>query len=175
MRLMISLPLLLAAVCGTCAQADEFDTRVAMQSGDASTYYIQARLGDVDGVSMMVDTGSGYTAINETLLERLKSRGQASFVRTLRGRLANGAELSVPLYRIDSLAIGKCALRDIEAAVFPGHTRAILGLSALRQAAPFVFSMDPPQLVLSHCTDKRNLAEAEQPDRPGGGLIDTGP
>jgi hypothetical protein len=40
----------------------------------------------------------------------------------------------------------------VEAAVFPGKTRQILGLSALKKAAPFIFSMDPPNLVLSNCT-----------------------
>ena len=33
--------------------------------------------------------------------------------------------------------------------MFPGKTRQILGLSALRQAAPFIFSLNPPELVLS--------------------------
>ena len=42
--------------------------------------------------------------------------------------------------------------------MFPGKTRQILGLSALRQAAPFIFSMNPPKLVLCNCTDR--LAEA---------------
>ena len=46
---------------------------------------------------------------------------------------------------------GQCPLEDIEVAVFPGNTRQILGLSTLRQASPFIFSMDPPQLVLSNC------------------------
>jgi len=46
----------------------------------------------------------------------------------------------------------------VEAVVFPGKTRQILGLSALRQAAPLIFSLNPPKLVLSNCTDR--LAEA---------------
>ena len=38
------------------------------------------------------------------------------------------------------------------------HRPRILGLSALRQAAPFIFSMNPPTLVLSHCTARLNEA-----------------
>jgi hypothetical protein len=47
---------------------------------------------------------------------------------------------------------GQCDLKNIEVAVFPGKTRQILGLSALRQASPFIFSINPPELILSNCS-----------------------
>jgi hypothetical protein len=60
--------------------------------------------------------------------------------------------MMLPIYSIQSINIGgQCSLQDIEVAVFPGNTRQILGLSTLRQASPFIFSMDPPQLILSNC------------------------
>jgi len=73
--------------------------------------------------------------------------------------MADGSQLTVPIYRIGGVVIGaECWLSDVEAAVFPGSTRFILGLSGLRQAAPFIFSLDPPQLVLSNCGDASTLA-----------------
>lgn len=70
----------------------------------------------------------------------------------MRGRLADGSELEVPVYSIDAISIGDaCWLRDVEAAVFPGNTRPILGLNVLQRAAPFIFSFEPPRPVLSHC------------------------
>jgi hypothetical protein len=78
--------------------------------------------------------------------------GEAQYLRELTGILANGTEMQVPVYRLSAVRIGeKCLLQDVEAAVFPGDTRQILGLSALQKAAPFIFSTQPPKLQLSHC------------------------
>jgi hypothetical protein len=72
-------------------------------------------------------------------------------VKQLRAVLANGSELIIPVYAINQLRIGNCTIRNVEAAVFPARTRQILGLSALNKAAPFTFSVSPPELVLSNC------------------------
>lgn len=111
----------------------------------------------------MVDTGSGYTTINEVTLEELKRTKQAEYLRDLIGILANGAKMVVPVYRLASLNIGGgCHLSNIEAAVFPGKTRQILGLSALKQAGPFIFSFEPPRLMLSNCVNPALLASAPE-------------
>lgn len=134
------------------AIADEFATEIDMSSKGGATFYVPGRITGVGAVELMVDTGSGYMTINEEILKALKEGGQATFVKDLRGRLANGSELSVPVYAIKEISIGEaCWLRDVEAAVFPGDTRPILGLNVLQRAAPFIFSFDPPRLVLSHC------------------------
>ena len=100
----------------------------------------------------MVDTGSGYMTINEETLAALQSLEQASYLRSMQGILANGTEIKVPVYQLANLNIGGgCQLQNIEAAVFPGKTRQILGLNALKKAGPFIFSFEPPQLVLSNC------------------------
>jgi hypothetical protein len=60
--------------------------------------------------------------------------------------------MRVQVYRLSAINIGgQCWLRDVDAAVFPGKTRQILGLSALRKTSPFMFSMEPPELSLSNC------------------------
>lgn len=149
--------------------AGEFDTHVPMRTKGAATYYVEGYLKGIGPIEFMVDTGSGYLAINEKALAILKEQRHASYVRELMGVLANGTELVVPVYSIRELDIGgKCKLKNVEAAVFPGTTRFILGLSALQRAAPFIFSLDPPSLALSNCrsTDMDWLATEEGHSTP---------
>ncbi len=146
----------------TSALGDESDVTVPMHGKGRATYYVQAQVADLDINDFMVDTGSGYLTINEQTLNALQERKQARYVKELRAILANGSELVIPIYAINQLRIGGCTLLNVEAAVFPGRTRQILGLSALNKAAPFTFSVDPPELVLSNCA--RNVeASSKQP------------
>ncbi len=134
------------------AAADRFDTTVAMRDKGAATYYINGTLSGLDTREMMVDTGSGYLAINEEALRTMAAQGKARYEKQLRGVLANGEEVMVPVYRIEALNIGgECWVHDVPAAVFPGRTRLILGLTALTKVAPFIFETDPPRLTLSNC------------------------
>lgn len=134
------------------AWGDDFNTRVAMQEKSAATFYVLGEISGFGPVDLMVDTGSGYMTINEETLDVLMQRRAASYVKQLQGILADGSEIEVPVYSIGRMRIGAdCWLADVEAAVFPGNSRQILGLSALRKVAPFVFSVDPPGLSLSSC------------------------
>lgn len=140
--------------------AQELGIGVPMQLKGAKTYYISARVSGMEPSEFMVDTGSSYTTINEYTLDRLLAHGGAEYLRDLTAVLANGAELRVPLYRIAGIQLGsQCQLTRLEVAVFPGRTRQILGLSTLRKASPFLFSVDPPQLRLSNCNNQLSLAE----------------
>lgn len=147
--------LIVIAVCISIAQtvyAKNFSIVVPMHEGGKSTYYIRAQLDGLGDVDFMVDTGSSYLTINEETLAALDSAGMVKYRRDLQAILANGSAMVVPVYTVSSLDIGGgCRLDNIEAAVFPGKTRQILGLSALSKAAPFIFSIDPPQLLLSNC------------------------
>ncbi|MFN3986806.1 MAG: TIGR02281 family clan AA aspartic protease [Rhodocyclaceae bacterium] len=149
-----TIALMFATVGLSPAMAGEFNSAIDMTAKGGTTFYVPGRIAGVGAVDLMVDTGSGYMTINERMLERLQQSGEVRFVRHMRGRLANGSELEVPLYSIGAVSIGEsCWLNDVEAAVFPGDTRPILGLNVLQRAAPFIFSFEPPQLVLSHCQD----------------------
>jgi predicted aspartyl protease len=142
---------LLSAVT-TATHAARFDQEIPMRITKASTFYVDGYVAGLGAVDMMVDTGSSYTTINEEALAVLQQKGAATYVRDLTGIMADGTRKVVPIYRIASMSIGGgCALHDVEAAVFPGKTRYILGLSALKMAAPFAFSLEPPTLVLSNC------------------------
>ncbi len=142
------------------AQSQDFDTTVAMQDKGASTFYVSGEIDGFGPTDLMVDTGSGYMTINEETLEILLKENRAQYVKELSGTLANGDKLIVPVYLLSGINIGgQCILNNVEAAVFPGKTRSILGLSALSKAAPFIFSMDPPQLVLSNCATENPRIE----------------
>ena len=83
----------------------------------------------------------------------------------MRGRLANGSEINVPVYLLEAVSIGEnCWLTDVEAAVFPGNTRPILGLNALQRTAPFIFSFEPPRLQLSNCAARSIQPQAPKAD-----------
>lgn len=141
------LPMLLLA-SGTPAA----DLLVPMQDKGASTYYVSVSIEGWGTGDFLVDTGSSYMTINRRTLAKLEEDGKVTYVKDLLGRLADGSELVVPIYLIDSIRIGKsCVLTDVKAAVFTGTERHILGLSALRRAAPFSFSLKPPVLALSGC------------------------
>ncbi len=162
MRAMTIAVLALTAALSTGpAGARDFVTRVAMLEKSAATFYVPGAITGYGPVELMVDTGSGYMTINEQTLAVLQREGAARYVKQLQGVMADGSELVVPVYSIERMSIGgDCWLHNVEAAVFPGKSRQILGLSALRRTAPFTFSVDPPSLELSHCGDF-------QPPQPG--------
>lgn len=147
---------LLLCVSFLCANAIASDAQspIPMQEKGASTYYIKGQIRGLGATEFMVDTGSGYVTINEHTLEILKSKGEATYVKDLMGILADGQRKVFPVYRIASIRLGdSCVLKNIDAAVFPGRTRQILGLSGLKKAGTFTFSFDPPQLTLSTCAE----------------------
>jgi len=125
---------------------------IAMTQKSAETFYIQGTIQGVGNIEFLVDTGSSYVTINEHTLATLKQQGKVNYVKDLMGILANGQRERISVYRIETIKLSeKCELHDIEAAVFPGHARHILGLSALRKVGAFTFSFDPPQLILAEC------------------------
>ncbi len=132
--------------------ADPPDTHIPLIDKGVATYYVRGTIADVDHVDLLVDTGAGYSAINERTLRKLERAGVAKHVRDIEARLANGNHTVVPIYRISKLNIGgDCEVHDIEVAVLPGNTRCILGLDTLKRLAPFMVSVDPPRLSVSNC------------------------
>jgi predicted aspartyl protease len=133
------------------AVAESYKT-IPMNQKRLATYYVQASMLGSGNVEFMVDTGAGYTTINEHTLARLVEADNASYVGELTGVMADGSQQRLPVYLIKRLVLGEdCVLDNVEAAVFPRNTRMLLGLSALEKAAPFVFSTNPPRLSLSNC------------------------
>ena len=149
---------LLGAATPFISQASE--TEIAMTVKASMTLYVTGWMLGAENTEFLVDTGASYMTINEDTLHKLQAEGQAEYQRELRGILANGDEMVVPVYRIPKIVLGeRCELADVEAAVFPGKSRQLLGLSVLRKASPFLFSVDPPTLHLSNCIEQ--ISEAE--------------
>ena len=160
-RVLISLALAGFLLMETAAvMAGKFDARIPMTIGTAMTYYVQGRFGTLKDTDFMVDTGSGFLTINRATLDELLERRLATYKRDLPGVLADGTKVEVPVYQVVQFSIGPCLLKNVEAAVFPSTQRQILGLNVLNQSAPFIFSVNPPELVLSHCTGE-GMAGAE--------------
>lgn len=143
---------LLALVClGNAAAAGSF-TDIPMNQKQLATYYIDAHVQGAGAAEFMVDTGAGYTTINEATLRELIASDNAVYVGELTGVMADGSQHQLPIYRIKRLVLGGgCVIDNVEAAVFPRNTRMLLGLTALEKAAPFMFSTNPPRLSLSNC------------------------
>jgi predicted aspartyl protease len=147
------LPVLLvgAAEAAEVAELASFKT-IPMNQKHLATYYIDANMSGSGDVEFMVDTGAGYTTINENTLALLKQADNAVYIGELTGVMADGSQHRLPVYRIKHLVLGDdCVLANVEAAVFPQDTRMLLGLTALEKAAPFMFSTNPPRLSLSNC------------------------
>ena len=121
-RLILSLILLMACSGQLWAEPSLFD--VPMHSKGANTFYISGKIGNMAPTEFMVDTGSSYMTINENTLAELQAVGNPRYLRDLKGVLANGAEMLVPVYTITDVLIGeKCLLEEVEVAVFPGQNQ----------------------------------------------------
>lgn len=141
------------AIAGTAMADDrQVATQVALYDKGLTSYYVAGHIGGYGDTEFMVDTGSAYVAIGEHVVGRLADQGFATYLRTQSAVLANGGAVAIRVYRLASLRIGEhCELHDVEVAAVPGMQRQILGLSALKRAAPFTISVEPPSLALSGC------------------------
>lgn len=152
-RTFLAVALAMAAMWLLAASPVAADTVLPLSdTASLGTFYLDVNIGG--GVDeYLVDTGAGYMTITAATRDRLQQEGLARPVGEIEGHLANGQVLRVPLYRLEKITIGgTCELRDVDVAVLPGASRGLFGLSALRQISPFRFSMDPPSLTLSNCT-----------------------
>ena len=135
---------------------------VTLQKHDAGTFYVHGAIEGFGEVELLVDTGASYLVINEKILGVLREAGAAEYARELRGTMADGTSRQIPVYRISALRLGsQCWIPNVEAAVFPGSARPILGMNVLTRLTPFTFSAEPPQLGLAQC----------QPDMAAAGNI----
>ena len=127
------------------------DVHIPMQGIDAGTYYVEVGVASLGSTKFLVDTGSGYTAIDTGMLAAMQQAGDVVFVKQLEGIMADGSRMVVPVYRISEIRLGTCVLKDVETAVFGDGNRPILGMRALSRVAPFTFSTDPPGISLGRC------------------------
>ncbi len=150
----MGLACLLMLMMLTPPAANAFDEQRTVPMREDGGYYVRAHVSGLGELEVMVDTGSSYSVLDARTLERLRRRELATRVGELTGVMADGRRKTVPLYRITRMRIGEhCVLRNVEVAVLAERSRPILGMSALRKTAPFVFSVDPPRLRLGRCDE----------------------
>src|ERR1043165_8329072 len=124
---------------------------VTLQKHDAGTFYVHGAIEGFGELELLVDTGASYLVINEKILAVLKEGGVAEYSRELRGTMADGTTRQIPVYRISALRLGtQCWIPNVEAAVFPGGARPILGMNVLTRLSPFTFSAEPPSRSEEH-------------------------
>jgi len=132
------------------AEAAEF----ALQQATSGNFYVAAVFGPVH-TDMLLDTGSGYVSLTPATFRRINrsATGEArpAFKRKITGVMANGRATSVPVYQLPQLQLGDCVLENIEAVVFPGADRNILGLNALSRLQPLTLDLDGGRMVGGGC------------------------
>ena len=140
--------LVFAAVVYASSAALGAEQRLPMTTLASGNLALHAYLSSALETDLLFDTGSGYVSLSKSSFKHIEAQPGTTFERHIRGKLANGAALSVPIYKVRELRLsGECVLRDIEVAVFPHADRDILGINALRQLQPFTVEMEPPALV----------------------------
>lgn len=146
---------------GTTAQeAQSVQQPIHLRRHAANTYYLKGRLGSYGDTDLLVDTGSSYMVINQAMLDALYAEGQARYHKDLSGTMADGSRQVVKLYQLSNIRLGEsCWISDVQAAVIPGADRPILGMTLLARLAPFTFSADPAELVLSNCQNQPGITE----------------
>ncbi len=143
--------IILALLFSNFGLAQDVATIVPMKEKGTATFYVDASAGNQQ-FDLLVDTGAGYTALNKDLIHHLLRSGHAIRTGEVEGILANGDICVLPVYKVKELTLGGCIIRDIDVAETPSNTRNLLGLNALKKAAPFTFSLEPAVLSLSNCT-----------------------
>jgi predicted aspartyl protease len=141
------------------ADAEPFEHLVPMKQQASGNYYVTGHLPGAVEAELLVDTGSGYVSLSKSTFEKVKRTSGVEYLRDIYGAMANGRTMKVPVYRIATLSLGECELRDVEVAVFPGAARDILGLNALREVQPFAMQLEPPTLFLSNCAHSSAASE----------------
>ncbi len=150
----------LVAFCIASAPLAANDSSVPMRVKPAGTYYVEGEIAGMGAVEFLVDTGSGYTAINSEMLAQLEQTQSATYLKQLVGVMADGSEKVVPVYLIPEIKLGNCVIRNVEAAVFATTSRPILGMRSLSKVSPFTFSTSPPALRMGGCAVAETLSAA---------------
>ena len=101
---------------------------IPMNQKRLATYYVQGSMLGSGNVEFMVDTGAGYTTINEQTLASLVEADNATYVGELTGVMADGSQQRLPVYLIKRLVLGDFRLFHQSAAFESQQLRYCRGL-----------------------------------------------
>lgn len=142
----------------TVARASEIQETLPLVEHGTSTYYTLATIEGIAECPFVVDTGAGYTTINEVMLKDLQKQDLVEYKRSITGVMADGSKKIVKIYLVKKMVLGrKCSFLDVEVAVLPGNSRAILGMSLLKRTTSFTINPRSASLSVA-CNGTGNLA-----------------
>lgn len=128
-----------------------FEHSVHLEHTSSGAYSLTVDLDGIPG-EFLLDTGASMVTMSRGLFEKVRARGGAVPAGRVAARLASGKLDMMDLFEIPRFTLGgSCELGPITVAVRKRGGRNLLGMSALRQTAPFAVSMTPPALGLSRC------------------------
>jgi len=147
------LVLVIGAALGIGSPAGAYE--LPLKEAPSGNYYVAASFGSDVDTDLLLDTGSGYLSLSASTFRRISREApegaEPQYRRTITGVLANGHSQSVRVYQLPELHLGSCVLVDVEAAVFPGADRDILGLNALKRMQPFTLDLEQGRLLGDLC------------------------
>jgi gag-polyprotein putative aspartyl protease len=151
---------LLATPVGVYGDDQETDLVIGLVDKGTDVLYLPAAIGG-EATELLLDTGSGYLALNSTLIDSLEDRGLAHYERSIRARLATGKTSKVKIYNIATVDLGSgCVMHNIEAARLGTHSRNILGMNVLKRVDSISLSLTTSTLTLSGCSVPDNTRMA---------------
>src|SRR5690606_15643362 len=157
--------LLTVAVCLPFAKAlaEEELLTISLVDKGTDVYYLPATIGG-NATELLLDTGSGYLALNSRMIKSLENRGLADYRRSIRARLASGNISEVRIYSISSLDLSPgCVMHDVEAAMLASNSRNILGMNVLKRVDNLNLSLTTSTLTLSGCDSGQGGLVAANP------------
>lgn len=95
-----------------------FAKDIPMKMIGSEVYYVPVTIGDTTR-DFLLDTGSGYSAINKQIFKELSKAGNIKFQGNIIGILANGAKVNFKVYKI-KLKIGNCKEIEVENLIMNG-------------------------------------------------------
>lgn len=157
--------LLAIALCLPLANAlaEEELLTISLVDKGTDVFYLPATIGG-DATELLLDTGSGYLALNSRIIKSLENKGLAAYSRSIRARLATGSISNVRIYTISSLDLGPgCTMHNVEAAMLGSNSRNILGMNVLKRVDNVSLSLTTATLTLSGCASEGNHLIASNP------------
>ena len=117
-----------------------------MKNKNTGTYYVDVRV-DNRVVEMLIDTGSSYTILDQSIIDRMRLKP----IKHIGAVFANGKRQRLAIYRVPVLSVLNCALHDVEAA---GMSDNILGVTALNKMSPVTIDMKDQSMIFQCGVDQ---------------------
>ncbi len=136
----------------TVGQGDQPGHSVPIYKEHSGTFTVAGAIEGAIETRLLLDTGSTYVVLSPDTFKALTRTRSPEKLRLIKGAMADGSVRQAPVYRLSSLTLSpSCTLTDVEAVVFDGATRDILGISALSRLGEMTVAFSPGRLRFAQC------------------------